>query len=343
MLTYRLQPRRIEIGKLPDFPAEALVQMELEPKVPFGGLAGPSRTLPKGGCVQLKGNKARGTFATHLEEPLYPPLKFAQLFDENDAHQSEISAYGNVLAIKFMCSSLENLMSRIVLFENIFPAMLTVFVPDAPYVVKITGTLAGRKFFCGYDADVFRVGTVVATAEGQQENICNSYGMMLVSYGKSRLSMGFYYFYQGCRLLSAGNNQFEFSGEVILNFTRALQSLFGESKDKVRTGLRGLGYDDKEIEGKFFPLFELRNNFDSGHNSLRILEVEDLDLIHEYVREVEEWMRELMKSIIKRVKGRRSLSIPVDPNTELSGEQKRVLRKIRRSFEPFRPKKAESE
>jgi len=215
--------------------------------------------------------------------------------------------------------------------------MLTVFVPDAPYVAKITGTLAGKKFFCAYDVDVYRASTIVATAEGQQENICNSYGMMLVSRGKSRLPMGFYYFYQGCRLLNVGRNRFEFSGEVILNFVRALQSLFGESKDKVRAGLRILEYNDKEIEGKFIPLFELRNNFDSGHNSLRILDVEDLDLIHEYMREVEGWMRELMNCVIKRVKGRKELGMPPDPNTELSGDQKRVLRKIRKNFEEFRP------
>jgi len=58
MLTYRLQPRSIEIEKLPQFPAEAIVSLELEPKVPFGGLAGPSRTMPKGGNIQLKANKA---------------------------------------------------------------------------------------------------------------------------------------------------------------------------------------------------------------------------------------------------------------------------------------------
>lgn len=179
MLTYRLQARRIVIDKLPAFPAEAVVKMKLEPKVPFGGLAGPSRTLPKGGTGKFKVDTARGTFVCNLDEALYPALNFATAFQENDERESQFRLDGNVLSMKFDCADVNALVSSIILFENIFPAILTAYMPDAPCAVEITGTLAGRKFSWLYDAESLRLRTVVATADGQKENICSSYGMML--------------------------------------------------------------------------------------------------------------------------------------------------------------------
>jgi hypothetical protein len=92
-----------------------------------------------------------------------------------------------------------------------------------------------------------------------------------------RLLGGLVYFQTGCRLLAAGRNRFEFVAKALLDFAKTLQSLFGESRDDVRSGLTNLGlFEEADIEAKLIPALILRNEFDVGHVNLTVLSRDQL-------------------------------------------------------------------
>ncbi len=50
--------------------------------------------------------------------------------------------------------------------------------------------------------------------------------------------------------------------EIILNYNKILEVLFGQRRDKIRDGLSSLGYSPDDIEDKYIPINILRNQID---------------------------------------------------------------------------------
>jgi hypothetical protein len=146
---------------------------------------------------------------------------------------------------------------------------------------------------------------------------------------------GLYYFHTGCRLLSAGFNRFEFMAEALLNFAKCLQSLFGDSLDKIRTELARLGsFDPQEIEGKIVPALVLRNEFDVAHVSLALLTRKQLKLLHGYTQLAEAAFRDLLRAVLEKI-AQGEYALPPDSPPMLSSKKESVLRRLEKSIGPY--------
>ena len=151
----------------------------------------------------------------------------------------------------------------------------------------------------------------------------------------NRLMGGLHYFHMACRLLAAGHNRFEFMAEALLNFSKSLQSLFGESRDDIRAELKKLKvFTDDEIEAKFITAMFLRSEFDVAHASLSTLNQDQLKTLHKYTNIVEGAFRKLFEDLLEKVE-KGEYTLPPDVKPVLKREKRKILEIIKRNIKPF--------
>lgn len=333
MLVYRLQERTFDIpqGTKLEFPNDVIVDLKVYPEVPFGGVIGPSRNVVTDVDMQLRVNRATGrTMALRANKPLFDTINIA--LDVADTH-FEIN--GNQVRVKSKCASLQDLRNLISALFYAFPAVLNVYFPDPPVVTYATGQVGATPFEWLYKPSKLIASTIVTSKKNQEALVSESWrNVALFSDVSSRRLLGsLHYFHVACRLLAAGANQFEFLSEAILNFSRCLQSLFGDSRDSVRAELRKLNkYSDVEIETKFITALILRNEFDVAHVGLSILSKEQLEILHDYSEIAEGSIRELLKFVIENIKNG-EYTPKTDPVISLADDKARILRKIRENLD----------
>lgn len=334
MLIYRLQERTFDIpqGTQLEFPNDVIVDLKVYPDVPFGGVIGPSRNVVTDAEMHLKVNLSTGrTMAQRANKPLFDTINLA--LDVADTH-FEIN--GNQVRVKSKCTSLQDLQDLISALFYAFPAVLNIYFPDPPTIIHATGQVGDIPFKWLYKPSQLITSTIVTSKKNQETLVSESLRNVALfsNISNRRLIGALHYFHVACRLLAAGSNQFEFLSEAILNFSRCLQSLFGDRRDSVRKELRKLNYSDVEIETKFISALILRNEFDVAHVSLSILSKEQLKTLHDYSKIAEGSIRELLKSVIEKIKNGE-----YTPNTEqvisLSNDKAHILRKFQKNLDEF--------
>jgi hypothetical protein len=100
------------------------------------------------------------------------------------------------------------------------------------------------------------------------------------------------------RLEAAGESAGEFTAEVILNYCKALEVLWGETRDAIRTGASSLGYDAEETEGTFVALTILRDELDVAHPKVSTYSADSLHTIYSFVGDLATPMLELLARAI---------------------------------------------
>lgn len=88
------------------------------------------------------------------------------------------------------------------------------------------------------------------------------------------------------RLIVAGNSDWEFMAEIILNLCKVLQILFGNKRDDVRKGLSKIDYSEEEREGDIIPIMILRDNLDVGHTLIKIFTKRNVTEAGEYLKKI---------------------------------------------------------
>ena len=332
MLIYNLRERRLQFkdGIRPRFPANAIVHVAPAPSVPFGGAAGFTRNSVRDQTLIARANLSTGRFLFESKEPLFESLD-ASIAISGTTFQIK----KNIARVQSRCRSEQDLGYLIATLFYAFPAVLNVYLPDAPHPTHAWGLVGSDKFQWLFEPTQVRASMIVTSKEGQENLVTESWRQVATVAASRRLMGGLHYFHVACRLLVAGYNRFEFMAEALLNLSKSLQSLFGQSRDDIRAELVKLdSYTNDEIEGKFVPALVLRDEFNVAHVSLALLTQDQLKILHKYTNMAEHAFRDLLRSLLEKVEEGEYV-LPPDTPPILHKKKKDILKRLEKKIRPF--------
>jgi hypothetical protein len=142
MLTYQLQRRTFKCENAAEFkfPGCVTVEFHFEPQEPFGTRHGDSRTALRAVPATAFINRNNGRCLIRSERPL------ALL--EAGVHYDDVNFdfRGNKLFIERRCETQDELAQLIYSVQGLLPPLLNVFLPDAPFITCICGSVGTAKF-----------------------------------------------------------------------------------------------------------------------------------------------------------------------------------------------------
>jgi len=294
MLSYRLQKRHfVLIGGQATFPNTVRIEMRLAPATPFGGSVGGGRTTTRAVDARMffNANNGRTTITS------------ASAFDAVDLtiHHDDMTftVKGDLLSLLVTnCDSLEDVARLVESVYHLFPALANVEFGDPPAVLQVSGLIGAVQF--RWELLELQGEAAPTTTEQQEERLTRAWDWMLLFGGgkNRRLAAALHYFHVASRLLAAGDSPWEFMGEVVLNFAKTLQALFGDRADHVRTGLLALSYSSDEIE-HFVTVMSLRDEIDSGHIMLSLMDEEQARSLYVFIQGRELRFKVLLKRVLE--------------------------------------------
>lgn len=294
MYTYLFQDRVVvpqpKDAKI-EIPNNVTINVVMEPLIAFGVSKGPGRLFLRDKDNMFIFDANTGRIQVDHKKPLSPVE--AILVADNIKFELQ----GNKLEISLHCEDYEKFYSILRTYLHLFPTLLNLALAEPPIVKEITGKVGNTRFRWEY---------VEATAffpELSQEDIESE---LMQSYQRigsltPQIAASLHYFYMASRLIVSGNSPWEFMAESILNFCKALQILFGEKLDDVRSGLKSLdlGYTQDEIEGDFIPIMVPRNYFDVGHSQVATPDMEQCKILYAYLSETEANFRDFFRRLLE--------------------------------------------
>lgn len=320
MLTYQLQNRifKIKNQKKFEFPSDAEVEIYFEPSEQFGIGEKSSKTVVKGSKLHIIYDANTGKyqiFSSPRLEPIEVTLEWTNL---------QLEMRGNVFHAKWKCETFKDLESKILTFHYIVPILLNLELMEPPAVKYTCGHVGDAEF--RWELQETKLFFCTASIESQETCVAESFSRLelLSEVSNRRLAAALYYFYVARRLTEAGNSPYEFLAEVVLNLCKALQVMFGETRDHVRAGLLKFGYTKEEIEEKFIPIMILRNELDVGHVTVKTFKRNQLRALYNYLSLSEGDFRDMLKRAIRKTK---ELSYKFRQDSHLSlteDEQKKI-------------------
>lgn len=324
MLTFQLQARNLIINN-PErliFPCKCRIEYHFSPRATFGCSSAASRLVVANRGATMKYDMPSGRIRSK-SHPSFDPIDVII-----SAPDFKFSLKGTKLTIQFECKDLKQTKSVLEAYGRLFPAILNTYFADPPVVRKIVGKLGMVPFFYGHEKTEFVY--MLQTPEMLEQHVVDSFeALKLFNLDKNRrLAAALFYFHTSSRLIVAGNSDWEFMAEAVLNMSKSLQILFGDKNDDIRKGLRQIGYKDEEIEGDFIPILILRAHFDVAHSRLSIFKSDQLKVLYSYLSKTESNFRKLFQDILElATKG--DFQISQKNNFQMkSGDQKQFDRLI---------------
>jgi hypothetical protein len=272
--------------------------------------------------LKARANLSTGKFMTESSMPLFDPVRTSIVDGRVD-----FQITGNRATAEIMNASFDDFTSLLNILYYSFPVFLNVLIPESPYALYAWGTVGLDKFQFQFEPTEVRCSATVTSKEGQEERVTLSWRRALKLSAHRRVLNGLHYFHVATRLLEVGFNRFEFMSESLQNIAKALQSIFGESRDSVRAELVKLGYQTDEIERRFIPYLVLRNEFDVSHVNLAMLTREQFKTLHEYSDQAEATFRGLFQRLLEKVDSGKYAVLP-DTKSSLSQDRIKVLEKL---------------
>jgi hypothetical protein len=210
------------------------------------------------------------------------------------------------LTVSQRLESLRELEDTIQSIYFVLPPLLNVRFADPPYIERVDGEVGSVSFRWELDGWRLEFGTTTQPEqEGRFAKAWDRLGLLAVP-RRRRLVAGLHYFHVACRLAREGCTAGEFIAEVVLNLAKSLEVLFpprgdGQTREAVRSGLRALGFSDKDIECNFIPAMALRNEIDVGHVELGLFTMDQLRIIHSFTERAEGAFHELFERLLNRI------------------------------------------
>jgi hypothetical protein len=302
MLTYQVRPRvfRHRPGEELTFPAQCEVRFHFQPQQPFGGAAAGGRTAVRAVPATVLFNANSGTYTVESKEPLSPLLVTIQ------EPIRTIRLAGTTLTIAHECASMRELEETIQSVYFVLPILLNTPFADPPYIERVDGEVGSTGF--RWELAEWRAEFSTTTQGQQEERFAKAWDRMGVvsEPGRRRLVASLHYFHVACRLAREGCTADEFIAEVVLNLAQSLEVLFpsvgdGQTREAARSGLRALGFSDKDIECNFIPAMALRNEIDVGHVELGLFTMDQLRIIHSFTEGAKGAFRDLFERMLTRI------------------------------------------
>lgn len=332
MLTYQLQNRvfRVEGNGLLEFPNQVEIEIKMGPPEAFGTSDGFSRLVLFEREVRLLWNANTGRIQSR-PKPALEPLDVVI-----ETPTQRLTVEGDILRYQDSCqdsSELEGILSAL---QYILPPLLNIGFADPPVALSARGQVGNTKF--RWEHDESKGTFTTRTPEGIEQNVIDSFNRLALMSGTTnrRLAAGLHYFYIASRLIVAGNSQWEFMSESVLNMSKALEILFGGSRDSTREKLSELGYTTEEIEGDFIPLMILRNHFDVSHPRIAVLNQKQLRILYQYLAESENRFRVLFLRLFERLTDE-TFDLQQQDDLRLDTDEQSILDRL---IETIRPRVA---
>jgi hypothetical protein len=320
MLTYQLQRRYFKCANPTEFkfPGSVKIEFHFEPQEPFGMRHGYSRAALQSVAASILYDANNGRSSVRPERPLAPVEASVHYKDMN------FDFRGNKFSVECGCQTQDELAQLIYSIQGLFPPLLNVFLYDAPFITRVSGSVGAIKFRWELAETQFQI--QITNEEEQEKRVATALSLYGSDLGTKqyRIHAALGYFYKACRLIAAGNGPWEFMPEAILNLSKSLEILFNNtvnqvengSRDRIRKGLREIGINDQLIDRVFVRVLILRSEFDVGHGRLALHDMDDLQLIYRFVATAEAEFRRLFDRIVKGVAGG---TITLPPYTPKAG------------------------
>lgn len=293
MFTYLRQPRQVRLlgsGTL-DFPAAVRVTYHFSPSQVFGIGEGPLSAIRLGSDYSMRWN---ANTDKHLSRP---NPGFSSVAASLEAFGGEFHVDGNEIAFQFDAASENDFLGRLQFLVFALPASLSAVLPEPVYVERIEGMIGEEPFRVEHirSASPLIVLSDELLTKRVKEGLADL-ELLATTPGK-RVLAALRYAHVARRLLAAGYSPWEFMAEAILNYSKILEILFGDSRDEQRAGLRAVGILDEEIEARYIPVTLLRDFLDVGHPKLSQLDSERLQGIYQYLLGMDVDFMHLMEKV----------------------------------------------
>lgn len=328
MLTYILNEMSIvfqDKGKV-EFPSSIQLHVELEPEVLFGIKDGFTRACFTGAVSEILIDFVRGTQGCRN---ILKPGDFQGQFvcpqviseDGKDVFKEySFGIDGNILTITLNCECQKDLGILFYIAKYLAPSSLSLELWEPVSVRQITGTCGTRPFKIQLKKysnfmPVIRPGDVEKRIERAFENL-----KTIRCLQNSRLKAAIHYYHTARRLVEVGDNVWEFVPEIILNYTKILEVLFGNSRENVRQQLLELGYESEKVECCFIPILLLRSHFDIAHARLSTPQKINVPEVAKFILFLESQMGELIRNAIQKSEAGEYDILPAEPSSEYSDD-----------------------
>jgi len=261
VFTYLQQARHLRLleGPTPSFPTTAALTCRLGPPQLFGVADGPIRASRLGSSLELRWDaNADRTYCQ-------PSPGFDCLSVTATAMGGTFHVSGNDVTFRGDVASEEQFGRLLGLLLFGLPACLSSTLPDPVFLQSVEGMLGASRFRIEHLESVTPL--IVLDDDGLAELVAAGLSAMdqVAAPEHARLLAATCYVQRAARLFAAGYSPWEFMAEALLNYSKALEVLFGDSREDQRTGLKALSIDPAEIETRFIPLTLLRDSLDVAH------------------------------------------------------------------------------
>ena len=322
MLTYHLQQRvfRTVKGGSPQFPGTATVRLIFEPGPLFGVGSGPLRVVLPQGKIQFAWDGNTGRAVAEPDPPI-PPLA-CQVHLPTGDYQLETQ----VLTHSFQCTDMGQLEATVSTLSYLLPALMSAHLPQPVRIVRTHCIIGDTEYNWELAGPQAIVSFAVRTKESLEAGVESALraSPMIAEGANRRLAAAIHYVHVARRLLEAGVSQWEFLAEAVLNFNKAVEVLFGESRDQQREGLVAIGYERQEIETSVVPLLLLRDSIDIAHPRLALFKRAELDALYRFLDHAELIMNEFLTRLLRAVENK--VFVCADPGglTLSAAEQRKM-------------------
>lgn len=253
-------------GDKPDFPAIVEYVVTFEPSVSFGTGSGRSRTVFDSSDTDLMYNEFTGKAWAETVGP--GPLATTAMWDGVPLVFS-----GPEVRARMMIPDEATFVSVLIAMHSYLPLVLGVRLREtisAAATVCLVGDVEYKYLAVespGIPVNETSLGLQATRVREAVADLAALYE--LDAPGAIRpVVASIKYFLTAQRLLDIGLTPREFFGEVVLNYAKALEALWGGNRDQIRTGLKTLGVPQSQVESVFVPVCLLRNELDVGHASV---------------------------------------------------------------------------
>jgi hypothetical protein len=242
MLTYReSRVLFVEKGEL-ILPASVHVTVSMMPSPIFGDLAT--------GQTIRNGDAATAHWNANLGRSFVVPKDG---FPKPDLHGSigkmSVVVEGNAIRASWTCKDMKELLGVLAAFHFGLPPALSLSFQEAFIVANISGRTDKAAFV--WQVERTPTHFEVIDVPSRDKRLVDGLRRFtaLCEPENIRLLAASSYFHRAVLLLESGPGPSDFAGEAVVNLAKLLEVLFGDpSRDKIRDGLRGIGYEDSLIE-----------------------------------------------------------------------------------------------
>lgn len=265
----------------------------LGPAQLFGAGDGPLRASRLGSNLRLEWDANTDRHRSTISPG------FARLAIDVEAMGGTFTVDGDTVTFRRHVSSRDELAHYVRLLLFTVPAALTATLADPVHLNRVDGWLGETHFRIEHVESISPL--VLLDDAGLTERVTSALqSVQFITLGQNqRILAAVSYLHRAARLLATGSSPWEFMPEALLNYSKVLEVLFGDSRDAQRKGLAAAGFSEKEIEGRFVPVGILRDILDVAHPRLSQLDGARLQGVYLFLIGLEADFRRLLARVLE--------------------------------------------